>query len=306
MSLTNKILLKYFSKQCSDERWAKAYWEKKYGCELNLENPNTFTEKLQWLKLHDRKPIYTQMVDKYLAREIVSKRIGDKHLVPLLGVWDNAKDIDFDRLPDTFVMKCNHNSGEGLCVCTNKAELDLNAVRQKLNKAMSKNYYMHEREWPYKNVPHKIMAEKFMIDNSLSQMGPAFANVKGLIDYKFYCFNGIPRFLQVEFNEIRNGKKHPRLEFRDLEMNLEPFYKNTYPDIGTEIPMPSNFDEMKSIAQKLAEGMPFVRIDLYSIEGCAYFSEFTLYPGAGFSRFSPEEWEIKLGSWLDLSQVNNA
>ena len=279
----------------SDETFAKLMWRAFTGRKLNLDNPKGFNEKLQWLKLYDRREKYTMMVDKYLAREYVEKKVGGEHLVPLLGAWENPDDIDFDALPEKFVLKCNHNSGEGMRLCKDKSKLDRAEAVSALKTALSKDYSEKLREWPYKNVKRRVIAEEFIIDHDPK-------NTLGtLIDYKFYCFDGKPKFLYVGTDEITGGKKgEARLSFLDLDWNPVPFGRTDHRPIAREIEKPDCLEEMKEIAEKLAEGMPFVRIDLYYVNGKILFSEFTVFPGAGFGIFSPYEWEEKMGEWITL------
>ena len=153
---------------------------------LDLKNPKTFNEKLQWLKLYNRRPEYTMMADKVLVRDYIAKTLGPEYLIPLLGVWDDPDEIDFDKLPDRFVLKCNHNSGLGMCICKDKSKLDIEKVRADLREGLKQDYYLTGREWPYKDIPRKILCEQYMEDASLE-----------LKDYKFFCFNGVPRYCQV-------------------------------------------------------------------------------------------------------------
>ncbi len=285
------------SRILSDETWIRMMWKAKFGSKLNLDNPTSFNEKLLWLSLNYRIPIYTKMVDKYAARQIVAQKIGQQYLVPLIGYWENASLIDFNELPEQFVLKCNHNSGGGMCVCKDKKTLNIEKTIKDINDILKKNYYWTSREWSYKNVHPLVIAEQFLQDSNTDN--------QGLIDYKFYCFNGEPKFFYIGFANIVNGIKHDQLSYMDLDWNKTPFYRKDHEPFPFEVTKPSNWDEMIGIARKLSEGIPFVRIDLYNISGKIFFSEFTLYPGGGYGKFYPDEWENTLGSWIELPSKNN-
>ena len=241
----------------------------KMGYKLDWKNPRTLNEKLQWLKFYNKNPQYTEMVDKYGVREYVKKTIGEEYLIPLLGVWDKFDDIDFDKLPKEFVLKCSHDSG-GLVICRNKEELDKAAAREKIGKSLARNYYYRWREWPYRNIRPRIIAEQFMEDDLLG----------GLPDYKFFCFDGrvdcvmvcVDRHLHdVKFYFFDRDWKFlkPNIEVQDL------------PDDFT-IPKPEGIDKMFDIAAVLSKGLPFSRIDLYCVSGKVYFGEITFFPDSGY------------------------
>jgi len=279
----------------SDRKWVELIWWSKTGKKLDLDNPRSFNEKIQWLMVYDHRPEYTKLVDKYLVRNYVEDTVGSKYLVPLLGVWDSPDEINFDLLPNQFVLKCNHNSGEGMCVCRTKEKIDIPTVKKKLRHALSKNYYYGGREWSYKNVHPRILCEQFIVDNDPN-------NTAGtLIDYKFYCFNGEPKFLYVGVDDISSGTKgDAKLSFVDLDWKTPPFYRTDHEPIPVDVEKPERFDEMIKIAKDLSKGFPFVRVDLYWVNEKIYFSEMTFYPGAGYGFFSPEEWEKRLGDWIIL------
>lgn len=276
-----------------DEEYLKMMFKIKTGNVLNLDNPVGFNEKLQWLKLYNRRPEYTIMVDKVLAKELVAGILGKEYIIPTLGVWSNPDDINFEKLPNQFVLKCNHNSGGGMCICTDKTSLNIERIKRNLLKGLKSNSFLASREWPYKNVSRKVLAEEFMKDN----------NNKSLVDYKFYCFHGKPRFLYVGLANYHDGKKNDELTYLDLEWNPAPFYRTDHKPFPYVLERPGKFDEMLLLATKLAEGIPFVRVDLYYINGKVYFSEFTFFPGGGFNEFKPYGWEKTIGSWIDLSLV---
>lgn len=252
----------------------------------NWNNPVTFNEKLQWLKLYDRRPVYTHMVDKYKAKKYVANIIGEKYIIPTLGVWDNPEDINFDILPNQFVLKTTHDSGR-VFICKEKSKLDKTHVIEELKKSLKRNFYIMTREWPYKNVKPRIIAEQYMVDESGVE----------LKDYKFFCFNGEPKFLKVDFNRNINH----RANYYDLDWNFLPFCEEVCPsNKNINIVMPNNFHDMIEIARKLAINIPFVRIDLYTVKNQIYFGEITFFPNSGVGKFSPKEWDWKLGELLIL------
>ena len=277
----------------SDEEYVKMLYQKKTGHALDLDNPEGFNAKLQWLKLYNHNPIYTTMVDKVLVKDYVAERIGAEHVIPTLKVWDKPSQIDFYQLPDQFVLKCNHNSGAGMTICVDKSKLNLAQTRRNLQAGLKNNSYLAGREWPYKNVQKKVFAETFMKDDSTG----------ALVDYKFYCFNGEPRFLYVGLANYHDGKKNDELTYLTLDWKTAPFYRTDHKPFPYEIEKPAKYEQMLEISSELSHGIPFVRVDLYHINGKVYFSEFTFFPGGGFNEFKPYDWERKIGSWVDLSLV---
>ena len=283
------ILLGKFSFLFPDKQYLQMMYWLHLGRKLNLKNPKTFNEKLQWLKLYNHKPEYTIMVDKVKAKEYVAKLIGEEHIIPTLGVWDDPDDIDFDALPDQFVLKCNHNSGTGMCICRDKSKLDIEKVKAELRKGLKENYFMRWREWPYKNVPRKILAEKFMVDESGTE----------LKDYKIFCFNGEPRYCQV----ISDRNTDEKIDFYDMHWKRlvglvglnDKVHNSEY-----AIPCPESFENMKQMASLLAKSIPFSRIDFYEINHQAYFGEITFFPATGFGNFNPREWNVKMGDMITL------
>ncbi|MCR2045596.1 glycosyl transferase [Anaerosalibacter massiliensis] len=271
----------------SDETVLKMQFKTKMGEKLNLENPKTFNEKLQWLKLYDRNPVYTELVDKYEVRKYISETIGDEYLIPLIGIWNKFEKIDFSKLPNQFVLKCTHDSG-GLIICTDKSKLDIEAARKKINRCLKRNHYHAGREWPYKNVKPRIICEKYMVDESGGEIE----------DYKFMCFNGKVKCIFVCLN--RNSSERLNIDIYDTNWNLMPFERPNSSNSRTMIPKPKNFDKMIEFAEKLSEDKPFVRVDFYEINGQLYFGEITFYPSAGFEKFKPESYDYLLGNWLGL------
>ena len=269
-----------------DALYLKWMFRSQVGKWPDLDNPRTFNEKCQWLKLHDRKPEYTRMVDKYQVRQFVAQTIGENHLIPLLGVWETPEDIDFNALPEQFVLKCNHNSGLGMCICRDKAKLDIPKTKRQLRKGLQQNYYLPGREWPYQDVPRRIMGEQYIQD--------AQGDLK---DYKFMCFDGIVRCSCVCSD--RSSGKGLHVTFFDRNWNRMPFERH-YPASSEDFPKPARYEEMITLAETLSKGLPFVRVDLYEIDGKVYFGELTFFPGSGFSKFTPEEWDHTLGTWLHV------
>lgn len=274
-----------------DKLYLKMIYKKHMGKSLNLNNPKTFNEKIQWLKLYDRNPLYTQLVDKYTVREFIKNQLGEEYLIPLLGVWNNAEEINFSELPDKFVLKCNHNSG-GVIICKDKNKLDYAKVKEQLNNSLKRNYYYGTREYPYKNVKPKIIAEKYMIDNS-----------GGLIDYKFFCFNGYVDNVMLCIDRHNNDPKFYffNKDWKLLRINVRG---KEAPEDFT-IPKPDCIDEMFKIASILSKGIPFVRIDLYECKNKIYFGEMTFYPQSGLDKNLLKETDLYLGNLIKLPGGKN-
>ena len=274
-----------------DEKYLKMAFRAKMGYPLNLENPETFNEKLQWLKLHDRKPLYTTLVDKYAVRQYIAEKIGEEYLIPLVGgPWNSADEIDFDSLPEQFVLKCNHDSG-GLVVCRDKTRLDRKAALEKLGRSLGSNYYVQGREWPYKDVKPCIIAERYMEDERQQA---------GLIDYKFFCFNGAAKFMYVSQGLEDHSTAH--ISFYDLAGNALPFKRTDFAAF-TELPYkPAGLEKMIRLSNKLSQAVdcPFLRCDMYEIDGKIYFSELTFTPCSGMLPFDPPEWDETIGRWIEL------
>ena len=262
------------------------YW-RKMGTRLNLKNPQTFNEKLQWLKLYDRNPLYTTLVDKYAVKKWVADKIGEQYIIPTLGVWNSFDEIDFDKLPEQFVLKTTHDS-KGVVICLDKQTFDREAARQKLTKALCANFYDQGREWPYKNVKPRILAEKFMED----------AQTKELRDYKFFCFGGEVKMLFVAVDR-QHPTEETKFDFFDMNFVHLPF-TNGHPN-ATHLPeKPQNFTGMKNLASVLSAGIPHVRVDFYEVNGKVYFGEMTFFHWGGFMRFTPPQWDKTIGDWLTL------
>lgn len=272
----------------SDEKYLRFLFKRSLGYELNLDNPKTFNEKQQWMKLHDRNPLYTTLVDKYEVKKFISENFGEKYIIPTLGVWNNADEIDFDALPNQFVLKCTHDSG-GIVICKDKAALKINAVREKLNKRLKVNYYWSNREWPYKDVEPKIIAEAYLEDNRNDSLN----------DYKLFVISGKVYCIEVDYNRFVNHQANyysPGWEFL-------PF-RTSYPsDENHVIEKPERLTEMLELSEKISEkiGTPaFVRVDLYEVHGKIYFGEITFFDDAGFDSFYPAEYDSILGDLMKI------
>ena len=272
-----------------DKLYLQMLYRRVFNKKLNLKNPKTFNEKLQWMKLYDRRPEYTTMVDKYAVKEYVAKIIGEEYIIPTLGVWDKPEEIDWESLPDQFVLKCTHDSG-GLVICRDKSKLDIDAAIKKLRKSLKRNYYKAGREWPYKNVPRRIIAEKYM------EVNP---KVKDLPDYKWFCFNGEPTYCQV----IQDRSSVETIDFFDTNWKHQEFV-GLNPAAGpaaVEPACPANLETQIKIARDLSKGIPFSRIDLYFVDNKSWFGEITLYPTSGTSgTFTPEKYNEILGNMIKL------
>lgn len=272
-----------------DETYLKILYYCEMDKKLNTDNPTTYNEKLQWLKLNDRNPLYTKLADKYLVREYIAEAIGDEHLIPLLGVWDDPNNIDFNSLPNQFVLKCTHNSG-GVLICTNKKKLNIKKTKKKLFKFLKNNYYWGNREWLYRNIKPRIIAEKYMVDESKNE----------LKDYKFFCFNGEPKALFVATDRGIDT----RFDFFDIHFNHMPFMQY-YPNADKTIKKPKGFDEMIKLSKILSQNIIHVRVDFYDINGKIYFGELTFFHFCGIKKFQPSYYDKLFGNWLHLTKESN-
>lgn len=254
---------------------------------LNLNSPQTYNEKLQWLKLNDIHPEYTNLVDKVEVKKIVARAIGEEHVIKTLGVWDSFEDVNFDALPDMFVLKTSHDSG-GVAICRDKRQECIKAAQKKIEKSMRRNYFWEHREYPYRDVKPRIIAEQYMVDESGTE----------LKDYKIFCFDGEPKVIQVDYDRFTEHKRN----LYDIEWNRLPFTLKFPTDWSREIPKPEGLQEMLDMARKLSEGMPHVRVDLYHINGKIYFGELTFFHGSGHEKFTPEEWNMTFGEWIHINK----
>ena len=282
-----KMGIKGWIKYFDDETYLKLMYWAKMGKKLNLKNPITFNEKLQWLKLHDRNPEYSKMVDKYEAKKWVAARIGDEYIIPTLGVWNSFDEIDFDQLPNKFVLKCTHDSG-GLVICKDKNSLDKEKARKKIEISLKRNYFIVGREYPYKEVKPRIIAEQYMED----------ITTKELRDYKIFTFGGIPKALYISSNR-QTGKT--TADYFDVDFKPLDFTWG-YPHSKVLPSKPKTFDKMLKAAECLAKNTTELRVDFYEVNGKAYFGEMTFFHGSGFDECHPEEWDKKFGDMIKLPE----
>ncbi len=271
-----------------DEEYLKRKYKAFLGRELNLENPQTFNEKLQWLKLNDHNPLYNTLVDKCEAKKYVAEHFGEQYIIPTLGVWESAEDIDFDSLPDQFVMKCTHDS-KGVLVCKDKSKLNVEAARKKFAKGLKRNYFYTGREWPYKDLKPRIIAEKYMTDSPDSD---------SFTDYKFFCFDGVADNVMVVADRDINEPKfyHFSKDWNILRYNR--MGRRVSPDF--KLPKPDIMGEMFRLAEEMTQGLPHVRLDLYVSNGQIYFGEYTLYHNDGWEDGFDAESDLHLGSLIKL------
>ena len=281
------ILDNYVLRFLKDETFLKIKYRRIMKKRLNLDNPQTFNEKLQWLKLYDRKDIYTTMVDKFEAKKYVANIIGEEYIIPTLGIYEKFEDINFDELPEKFVIKCTHDSG-GIVICKDKSKFDLKKARKKINKNLKRNFYYNFREWPYKNVKPRIIVEKYMEN----------PNNKELVDYKLMSFNGKVKCSFVCLN--RNSKEGLNVDFYDINWRKMPFERH-YKNSNIILEKPQNYDLMIELAEKLTQNTIFLRVDFYEIEGKIYFGELTFYPGAGLEEFKPEKYDKILQKSVEVN-----
>ena len=282
-----KILLKLDEKRIitlDDERFLR-YRGLNKGFNFDLKNPKTFNEKLQWLKLHDRKELYTKLVDKYEVKKYISDLFGAEYVIPTIGVYESFNEIDFSKLPNQFVIKCTHDSSS-VIICKDKSKLDINECARKINKALKRNYYYPGREWPYKDVKPRILVEEYMEDESGE-----------LKDYKFFCFNGEPKLVLV-CSERFSSSNMCKTWFNS-NWELMPISEGGH-RVDESLKKPFGFEQMKEMATKLSSEMAFVRVDFYEINSRVYFGEITFFPASGFEKFTPDDWNTKLGDMITL------
>lgn len=271
-----------------DRIYLKLLYRLKLGRKLDLKNPKRFTEKLQWLKLYDRKPNYPKLVDKAEVKDYVAGIIGDEYIIPTLGVWNQPEDIEWDNLPERFILKTTHGGGgSGVVICNDKSQLDKKLTIDKLNRSMKQDIYATLREWPYKDIPHRVIAEQLLDKDSQYDDIP---------DYKFYCFNGIPKVVLIATNRFTDHN----FNYYDMEFNKLNITSSAGRNAATEFSKPSRFEEMKEIASKLSRGFAHVRVDLYYSNNKIYFGELTFYDSSGFDNLSSDSVDLEWGSWIKL------
>lgn len=268
-----------------DKVYIQFYYFLKFKSFCDLKNPQTYNEKLNWLKLHDRNPLYTKMVDKYDVKKYVSRLIGDEYIIPTLGVWNHFEEINFNELPNQFVIKCTHDS-EGIVICKDKSKLDLEEAKVKIEDALKCNFYYIGREYPYKNVKPRIIAEEYMEDHVNGE----------LRDYKFFCFDGMPKAMYIATDRSKNDTK---FDFYDLEFNHLDLIQH-YPNASVPIRKPETFDKMLELSKMLSKELTHVRVDFYEVDGELYFGELTFYHLSGLTPFQPAKWDKIFGDWLKL------
>lgn len=271
-----------------DKKYLELIYKIRNGEKLNIDNPRTFNEKLQWLKVYDHKDIYSKMVDKYEAKLFLSDLIGNKYIVKTYGVFNSFDEIDFDKLPDQFVIKCTHDCG-GLIICKDKKTLDLNLAKKKINKCLKKNYYYSTREWPYKNVKPRIIIEELLVNDDGTEP----------IEYNFFCFNGIPKIVLTCHGDKRVKRYN---DFYDMSFNKLDL-KCTYDNSDFIEKKPVLFEEMVKLSTIISKDLPHLRVDFYLCDGKLYIGELTFYHWSGFGKYSPKKWNYELGDMLDLSNV---
>ncbi len=283
--ILNKKIKQFLKNRIPDKLYLEIVFKINLNKRLDLKNPKTFNEKLQWLKLYNRNPEYTKMVDKYAVKEYVRDVIGSSYVIPTYGIWERYEDIDFKNLPERFVLKCTHDSG-GLVLCKDKSQLDYEEIKRTIVSSLKTNYFVYGREWPYKNVKPRIIAEEYVVD----------AKNEILPVYKFMCFNGEPKIIQT----IQNDKQeNESIDYFDTDWNLLQI-RQGFPNSEYPYEKPKRLDEMIEIARTFSKGHPFLRVDLYVANDEIKFSEFTFYSDGGFMPFDPPSWDKKLGSWIDL------
>lgn len=280
-------LIKKHPKWMSDKYYLSVLWRMVMGYEIDWKHPKTFNEKLQWLKLNNRNPLYTTLVDKYRVKSWVGEKIGNQHIIPSLACYHSMDEIYLDRLPSQFVLKCNHDSGS-VVICKDKASFDLEAAKKKLGEAMKKNFYWEAREWPYKNVKPCVFAEKYMEDDS-----------GGLTDYKVSCFNGVPYKVMVCLD--RYSSEPTKFYSFDKDWNLLRHNKmgKAAPE-GFSLPKPKNFEKMMDFSALLSKNIPFVRVDFYEADGVLFFGELTFFPEGGFDKALLKETDALYGEMIKL------
>ena len=279
-------LMKSHPTWMSDKYYIKVLWKQMMGYPLDLKHPRTFNEKLQWLKLNDHNPMYSELVDKLKVKEWVSDKIGPEYVIPTLAVYDSPEAIMLEDLPDQFVLKCNHDCG-GVVICRDKSTFDLEAAKKKLKKSFDHNFYWDYREWPYKVIKKKVFAEAYVVDSVKND----------LPDYKFFTFNGVPHYLFVATG--RQSSKEVQFDFFDMNGNRMDV-KNVHPNSYGTVLLPETFETMKKLAGMLSTGFKQVRVDFYEADGACYFGEMTFFHGAGFMPFTPHSFDEQMGDLIKL------
>jgi len=278
------LVLARYCRFLSDEVFIKTQFWANLHHKLNLDNPQTYNEKIQWIKLYDRNPRYTQLSDKYEVRKYIADKAGEQYLVPMFGIWDNVSDIVFDDLPNQFVLKCTHDCGSTV-ICRDKSQHDIKKTKRKLEKKLKQNFYLRSREWQYKDIKPRIIAEEYL-ENSTDE----------LYDYKIWCFGGEPHCIQF----LCDRKTRLKMAFYDTDWNLLPYVYN-FERNTKKVSKPVNLDEMLQVAKTVSQGFSFVRVDLYSLnDGSVKFGEMTFTPISGVALWSPPEYDLAIGEMIKL------
>ena len=285
------FLDRHFRGLISDKTFLYEQYTDYMGEKPNLEHPQKFTEKILWMKLYGRNPAYTQMVDKYEVKKYVAEHIGQQYVIPAYGVWHNFDEIDFNQLPDQFILKCNHDSGS-YAICENKTTFDKEKARNILSSALKKNFFWIFREWAYKNVDRRILAEQYI---------PTLGK-RDSVEYKLMCFDG-----KVESITICSGIPHQvsnpwNYDNYSRDWKRQDWHTINNKPTGKDFKKPAEMDEIIALSEKLSKGIPHVRVDWYIVDGQIYFSEFTFYPLSGYIKFEPKEWDLKIGKWMELPE----
>lgn len=289
-----RSVLRYCAGLMPDKLFLECMYYMQTGKRLNLKNPKSFSEKMQWLKLYNRRPEYTTMVDKYAVKDYVAKIIGQEYIIPTIGVWERPEEIAWEELPRQFVLKTTHGGGnKGVIVCTDKEKLDKDATVKKLKSSLKTDLYKTLAEWPYKNVKRRIIAENYLSDGNEADNDSV---PHDLIDYKYLCFNGKPLYCMV----VTNRRTNKSYDFFDNDWNHIPIQCNNYPNAVTKPAKPHHHETMLALAAKLAAGHPHLRVDFYEVKEKVYFGEITFFTNSGYNTIKPEEWDIKIGSYIQL------
>lgn len=285
-----KILLAHYlmrpnvSLKYSDKEYIKKLYYLYTGHKLNLDKPQSFNEKLNWEKLYYCHPLMPKLVDKYDAKEYVAEKIGREYVVPNYGVWSSPDEINFDALPNQFVLKCTHNSGTGMFICRDKSKINIDNVKEGLRRGLKERFYMNAREWAYKHANPRIIADKFLDDHSGAEIQ----------DYKFLCFNGTPKFVYLSIKGRNVYENYYDMDFKPVDIN------HSFPRRKPEFEKPRDFEKMKELAAKLSAGFPHVRIDFFDVDGHVYFAEFAFYDWAGIRPFKDYDMDLELGKLFVL------
>lgn len=275
-----------------DRLYVEWMYDLECGRKLNLDNPKRYNEKLQWIKLYDHNPLYTIMADKYAVKEFVREKVGDEYVAKCLGVWDRPEDINWDELPEQFVLKTNHDSGNnGVFICRDKSKINKRKWVRQINKSLQRNTFLLGREWPYKNIPRRVFAEEYLEDATGE-----------LRDYKFFCFNGVVKYLFIATERQSGGEV--KFNYLDADFNNLGIVQH-HPMSDKKIEKPRLFEEMKTLAAKLSKGLPEVRVDLYEVNGRIYFGEYTFFHHGGVVPFHPDKWDLIWGENIILPAKNN-